>query len=110
EPRELTMTTAKPSTTDWLMLAALVAINLVAITQLPTHFGSGLLFVLVLTVLTAGTLTCFRLLQRGWSRVDATFYGLSALCVSSMVYAIFFVFMKTPAAQAEAGGLAQKIF
>ncbi|MET0413122.1 MAG: cytochrome c biogenesis protein CcsA [Polyangiaceae bacterium] len=104
------MTTAKPSTMDWLLLAALVAINVVALTKLPTHFSSGMLFVLVLTVLSAGTVSGFRLLQKAWSKSDATFYGLSALCASSVIYTIYFVFMKTPAAQAEAGGLAQKIF
>jgi heme exporter protein C len=104
------MTTAKHSPIDWLLLAALVAINTVALIQLPAQFSSGMLFVLVMTVLTAGTLTAFRFLQKGWSKPDATFYGLSAVCVSSLIYTIFFVFLKTPAAQAEAGGLAQKIF
>jgi heme exporter protein C len=104
------MTTAKHSTLDWLLLAALVAINGAAITQLPPHFGSGMLFVLVMIVLSAATLTGFAFLQKAWPRRDAIFNGLAALCVSSLVYAIYFVFLKTPAAQIEAGGLAQKIF
>jgi heme exporter protein C len=106
-----TAPSAKPSSMDWLLLAAVVAINCVAITQLPTHsMNSGMLFVLIMLVLSAATLTGFTYLQKSWQKKDAVFYGISGLCVTSLVYAIYFVFMKTPAAQIEAGGLAQKIF
>jgi heme exporter protein C len=105
------MTTAKPSTADWLLLTALTAIHCVAFTQLPVHsMGTGLLFVLILLALSGALLFGFTRLQKGWDRADAIFYGISALCVTSIVYAIYFIFMKTPAAQAEAGGLSQKIF
>lgn len=105
-----TATTARHSNLDWVLLVALAAINQAAISVLPARFGSGILFVLVMMALAALMLWGFARLQKRWERADAVFYGIAALCVSSLLYAIYFVFMNTPAAQAAAGGLAQKIF
>ena len=44
------------------------------------------------------------------SRKDTAFYALIGLTAAVFFYLIWFVFTKAPVAQAEAGGLAQKIF
>ncbi|HVJ22100.1 MAG TPA: cytochrome c biogenesis protein CcsA [Polyangiaceae bacterium] len=44
------------------------------------------------------------------TRRDAIFYALLGLTLAVFFYLIWFVFMKAPVAQPEAGGLAQKIF
>lgn len=106
----MTQTKDTPRSLDVILLVALAGINHLALTQLPAHFGSGMLFVLVMAVLSALTLFGYTKLQKRWDRRDALFYGIGALCIGSIAYALYFVFLNTPTAQAEAGGLAQKIF
>ena len=110
----MAVTTDKSSSLDVVSLVALIGINHIALSllleRMVSSMGSGFLFVLAMAAVSAVLLLAFTRVQRRWDRKDALFYGIGALAVGSIAYAIFFTFMNTPTAQAGAGGLAQKIF
>jgi heme exporter protein C len=110
----MAVTTDKSSSLDVVWLVALVGINHVVMSllldRMVTSMGSGALFALAMMPISAVLLGAFTRVQRRWERKDALFYGIGALALGSISYAIYFTFLLTPNAQAEAGGLAQKIF
>src|SRR5262249_2225318 len=110
----MAVTTDKSSSLDVVLLAGLLGINHIVLSQLlermVTTMGSGFLFALAMMPISAVLLFAFTRLQRRWDRTDALFYGIGTLAVGSLLYAIYFTFMRTPTAQIGAGGLAQKIF